>query len=122
MNHLRKFNEANGASFVDMFHSVRRKSTEYIKDMAPIGETIMLATNEVIEDQGEEFYELPYAFTVDKYGSHNEYAIGSITNTDGGLEFNGFGRGENGGDTYTFTEGELETLSLCEIADFFKEF
>ncbi len=122
MNHLRKFNESSKPSFVDMFHSVRSKAIGYIEGMAPTGETIMLTTNDVLDEQGEEFYELPYAFIVDKYGSHNEYAIGSITNTKQGLEFNGFGRGENSGDTYTFGIEDLETLSICEIADFLREF
>ncbi len=66
---------------------------------------------------------LPRANYIDKYGNNNYYAITRIISEKGSIEFIGKGLGEdNWGEDSGFVMEDLDTYTVCEIADFLKNY
>ena len=105
-------------NFSEELFKVADKAHRFISDNTPINKVFKLISEKEIKNSSDEFYELPVATIVGKYGDYNEYAIVNIRHKkDGNIELNGVGRGENSGEEHTFNLNELLSDDICYLAD-----
>jgi hypothetical protein len=110
-------------SFVERNDGLRRECLDFItKTLSDNGNKYEFVEEEFIqsEDFDDVKYDLPVATYLGKHDYTYYYAITSITLDNGNLWFNGICIGEDS-DEYNFVQAELETGTLCDVADMVKD-
>ena len=104
-------------NFFDKNMELRRECLNFIKEaVIAKGGRYEFATQEEIDSDDFEVWDLAIVSKVDKYEDNYNYGITSITLERDSLWFNGLCHGEDSSD-YCFGESEIETSTLCDIAD-----
>jgi hypothetical protein len=104
-------------NFFDKNMELRRECLNFIKEaVIAKGGRYEFATQEEIDSDDFEVWDLAIVSKVDKYEDNYDYGITSITLERDSLWFNGLCHGEDSSD-YCFGESEIETSTLCDIAD-----
>lgn len=71
----------------------------------------------------DDVYELPRGLNVDRHGYHEEHPIVSVDiDNEDILTFKGIGGLGDTGNDHDYTAGELESFTLCSIADMISNF
>ena len=111
------------SSFVERNDGLRQDCLNFIKKfLSDNGNKYEFVEEEYIgsEDFDEVFWELPQVSNIGKHDYHYQYGIVGITLDNDKLWFNGVCIGEDS-DEYNFVEIELETGTLCDVADMVKD-
>lgn len=106
---------------LDQLTQIRDNALNYIKSVLRFRGTNYELTDPTNyeEDLTDEIYQLPRGFSITKHGHYVEYAIVIINIENDELSFHGIEIGEMG-DEMTFTDGDLDTDTICVIADLVK--
>ena len=106
-------------SFQEKLEDLSQKALEFIKKS--VKKKIVFATVEQLEEDNDLLVELPSISYVTKHGFYEEYAILSIEKIDDRFIAHTTGKGENYGQNEDFEIDEIDSPSLCYLADAIKE-
>lgn len=104
-------------NFFDKNMELRRECLNFLKELVVKGGgSYEFATQEEIESDDFQIWDLAIVTKVGRYQEAYEYGITSITLEGDSLWFNGLCVGEES-DDFSFGESEIETSTLCDICD-----
>lgn len=111
-------------SFVERNDGLRQDCLNFIaKTLSDNGNKYEFVEEEFIgsEDFEEVIWDLGIATITGRHGDSMDFAIVGITFENELVWFHGVGVGEDEGEKHSFTQSEIETGTLCDVADMVKD-
>ena len=111
-------------SFVERNDGLRQDCLNFIsKTLSDNGNKYEFVEEEFIgsDDFEEVIWDLAIVTTSSRHGDSMDFAIVGITFENELVWFHGVGVGEDEGEKQSFTQSEIETGTLCDVADMVKD-